>query len=523
MKTWIFIGLFIASVLALGIRLPQLDRRPLHNDEAINAWKLETLWSQGQYKYDPDEYHGPTLYYFSLPFLKFFAPSDAQQWSDAHLRLVTIFFGAAIILLSWLLLDGLGWPAVLAAALLTAISPAMTFYSRYFIHEMLLIFFTLLLVGSVWRYTRAKHPGWLAVAGAAIGLMWATKETFVLAIAAMALAIVLLHFWMLKTTGQPLLVKSGWNYRHAILALFVAIAVAIVFYSSFFTNPSGIVDAIKTYLPWTKRAGGASPHNHPWYWYFQHLFFFHPVVSGKGPFWSETLVLLLFIVGAVSALVGRSMPGVSIPFARFLLLYTTLLSAIYAAISYKTPWCMLGFYHGMILIAGLGAYALWQWAKNRLARIAVMVVLAAGLGHLAWQTWRANWPMASSPQNPYTYSQTSTHILELIKRLRGLAAVHPDGKNMVIYAVSSESYWPLPWYLRDFKRIGWFEEMPSQPYPPVLIVNARLEAYLDEKTNKKWIMAGLFELRPKVALELYVNFDFWKKYVETLPRTPPDE
>jgi hypothetical protein len=32
-------------------------------------------------------------------------------------------------------------------------------------------------------------------------------------------------------------------------------------------------------------------------------------------------------------------------------------------------------------------------------------------------------------------------------------------------------------------------------------------------------MVQYFELRPKVFLELYVNFDLWKKYIESQP--PP--
>ena len=42
--------------------------------------------------------------------------------------------------------------------------------------------------------------------------------------------------------------------------------------------------------------------------------------------------------------------------------------------------------------------------------------------------------------------------------------------------------------------------------------------WLDEKSGKRWIMAGLTQLRPRVGLELYVELELWKKYVETLPR-----
>jgi hypothetical protein len=71
--------------------------------------------------------------------------------------------------------------------------------------------------------------------------------------------------------------------------------------------------------------------------------------------------------------------------------------------------------------------------------------------------------------------------------------------------------------LRRFKNVGWYEKLPDDPYAPMMIVGADLEAALDEKSDKKWIMVGYTELRPKKFLELYVELELWKKYVATLP------
>ena len=51
-----------------------------------------------------------------------------------------------------------------------------------------------------------------------------------------------------------------------------------------------------------------------------------------------------------------------------------------------------------------------------------------------------------------------------------------------------------------------------------MIASSKLDARLDEKSDRKWIMAGLSELRPGNYLELYVELELWKKFVETLPR-----
>src|SRR5216117_707703 len=135
------LGLLLAFVAALALRAPRLDSRPMHNDEAVNALKLQALWEHGTYAYDPDEFHGPALHYASLPFLWLSPARDFSQVTETTLRLVPVCFGLALIPLLWWLRDGLGAPATFFAAILTAISPAMVFYSRYFIHEMLLVCF----------------------------------------------------------------------------------------------------------------------------------------------------------------------------------------------------------------------------------------------------------------------------------------------------------------------------------------------------------------------------------------------
>ncbi|MCB0293433.1 MAG: hypothetical protein KDH97_24480, partial [Calditrichaeota bacterium] len=58
--------LWLILALALLLRLPGLERRPMHTDEAVHAVKFGALLEEGFYEYDPFEYHGPTLNYFTL-------------------------------------------------------------------------------------------------------------------------------------------------------------------------------------------------------------------------------------------------------------------------------------------------------------------------------------------------------------------------------------------------------------------------------------------------------------------------
>lgn len=528
MNRWGVLAVLLATAAALALRLPELAKRPLHNDEAVNAVKVTELWQHGHYAYDPDEFHGPTLHYATLPFLWLSGARNSNELHDATLRLAPVAFGAGLILLLLLFVDGLCRGAVAWAAVLTAVSPAMVFYSRYFIHEMLLVFFTTLTMGAGWRYCRSRSAGWALTTGLGLGLMFATKETFVLPVAAMAAAGLITLWWTTpgvdvdgvgngtRTTGwtaRMWLLGKFWNWKHLTLAFGAAFTVWLLMFSSLFTNPAGLLDSVRTYLPWLKRAGGESVHIHPWYFYFHRLAWFRPA---RSPVWSEGLILGLATIGAVVSLAGKK-PALH----RFLALYTIILTAVYCAISYKTPWCLLGFLEGMILLAGIGAAALVEVCRAPALKIVAVLVLAGLTLQLSFQAWRASFSdkYVADPRNPYAYAQTSPDLLNLVQRIDGIAHVAPAGYETVVKVMAPDSdYWPLPWYLRRFANVGWYDSLPEDPYSPIMVVSTQFKAMLDDKSNRKWIMAEIHELRPGRYFELYVELELWKKYVATLPR-----
>src|SRR5689334_7964281 len=65
-------GCAVVTLIAAFLRFWQLELKPLHHDEGVNGFFLKTLFSEGVYKYDPSNYHGPTLYYIALAFTKVF-------------------------------------------------------------------------------------------------------------------------------------------------------------------------------------------------------------------------------------------------------------------------------------------------------------------------------------------------------------------------------------------------------------------------------------------------------------------
>jgi uncharacterized protein (TIGR03663 family) len=505
------LGLLLAFGLALALRCPRLERRPFHNDEAVNAIKFGQLWNSGSFKYDPNEHHGPTLYYATLLAERLSRAPDFDDFTDARFRLMTVAFGVALLLTLGLTVDGLGRGGTGWAALFLAISPAMVFYSRYYIHEMLLVAFTALALGAGWRYWQSRRFGWALLAGLAVGLMDATKETFVLNMAAGAVAISLNWFWnRYLDAGQPEIKVRRFNWLHPLAACALWVVTALILFSSFFTNAAGPLDSVRTYLPWLHRAEGQSPHIHEWSFYLHRLLWFH---AGNGPVWSEALLAALAVIGGWAGFSRRGLTNANASFVRFLTLYTVALAAAYTSIAYKTPWCLLGFWHGAILLAGVGVAVLWREGRKRPLRVTVALALLVGTGHLIWQAWQLGVPSAADRRNPYVYAQTSPDVRNLVEKVEALAQVDPRGHQMLIKVIAPEDdYWPLPWYLRRFKQVGWWGQMPADPFAPVMIVAASMHANLDEK--KTHLMVGYTELRPGTFFELYVQSDLWKAYLE---------
>jgi predicted membrane-bound mannosyltransferase len=347
--------------------------------------------------------------------------------------------------------------------------------------------------------------------------MHATKETFVITIAAAVLALGLSWIWerWIDASSKPAR-ECKVNWTHVAAGSGVWILVWLLLFSSFFTNASGLLDSVRTYFPWLHRAGGASPHINPWHFYLHRLLFFH---VAKGPIWSEAVILVLAVIAAGAAFARKGLTDGSAKFIRFLSLYTFILMAAYCLISYKTPWCLLNFWHGMILLAGVGAAVVIRTGKNQATRAAAGVLVVAGVAQLSCQAWQASVTYPADRRNPYVYAQTSPNLLELAARVKALENVHPQHNSMLVKVMAPDGdYWPLPWYLRELKQVGWWDQVPPEPFAPVMIVSAQFRANFDEK--KTHVMTGLFELRPNVFFELYVELELWKAFLASSGAAP---
>jgi len=519
------------AIGAATLRLPRLSLRPMHGDEANQAVKTARLLETGQYVYDPHDHHGPSIYYLAQPVFWALGAETAPDLTDGMLRVVPAVFGVLTVVLLVLMGDGLGRAAAVCAGVLTAVSPALVFYSRYYVQETLLVCFTFGFIATAWRYAVTRKVVWAVAAGACLGLMHATKETWVLAGAAMAAALAVLLLWDRLAAGRRdadtvRRVDARACFRPVVIALVIAVAVVVagVLFTSFFTNWRGPIDSVLTYTYNAGKAGGESIHNHPVLWYLKMLTFSRLVTDMPGPWWSEGLILGLALVGLVAALTGRGLGNTHRGLARFVGLYTVFLTVAYALIQYKTPWCCIGFLHGMALMAGIGAVALVRWVPTRLLKVLLVLALAAGAVHLGWQAHRASFRFCVDQRNPYVYAHTSPDAMKLVRRVEEVAEVSPDGYGMIVKVITPTNYWPLPWYLRRFEpgHVGYYHEVPDDPDASVIITSPDCAEAIEARAKQSYNRMSTYGLRPGVLMSVWIRQPLWDALVETWTgRTPP--
>ncbi len=510
MNKWTPIALLLILIAGISLRAPKLADRPMHHDEANQAYRLGLLLDDGAYQYDADDHHGPTLYYLTLPIAWLTGAETFAETSEITYRLLPVIFGMLLILCTPLLRSGIGSVAVLAASLLTAISPAMAYYSRFYIQEILLVFFTFTMILSGWNSARTGSPLWAIVCGLSAGLMFATKETAIISYAAMVGAGILCALCA-RPPRLPL--------KNICVAAGCALAISFILFSSFFTNPDGPLDSILAFKGYFTRGTGVdTDHVHPFNYYLKMLTYYR--LDG-GPVWSEGLIIGLGLLGCLFIGLKNVPAKCDLGLARFLMFYTLLLTLAYSIISYKTPWCMLSFLHGWILLAGMAVARILESYKTivtiRSGLATLYAAIALLLAYPVYATYRLAdrtvYSFAADYRNPYVYAHTSADFLNLVTRINDLETVSSKGKDLYIQVIAdADETWPLPFYLRAFTKVGFWvdaELLPPNPRPDIIISApgfiADSEKYLSE----------FYGLRSDTLLSIHIDRALWDQFLET--------
>ena len=466
--------LALLVAFALGLRLWDLDRRPMHADEANQAVKTGQLLEGRGYAFDPADHHGPTLYYAVLPVAWLRGEHTLAELTETSVRLVPALAGALAVLLLYFLALPLGhWPALAAAAFL-ALSPPAVYYSRYFIQETLLLAFTLGALLCAKQWWRDGRLGWAVGAGLCVGLMQATKASTPL--------FVLAAFAGLAAARPSRPVSARWACD-VVTALLAALVTAGLFYSSFGTNPRGLTDALATYASFGGRLATETGHEKPW-WYYLKLFGWQ---AKGGIFTHQIAFSLLALLGFVLAF-RQDRESLLRGSAGFTLAVLVGLSLP----AYKTPWHAIHLVPGMALLA---AGTLFLLRRQPLIAATVAVVI---LSSLVPQVGLTSFERAADERNPYAYVHTSTDVRKAEVFVRAAVAQFPGQPIRVI----SEEVWPLPWYLRGLPDVGYWGTVPADCDGALVISSAGLAEEVQSRLRGTYT-SHCVGLRPGFTLVVF--------------------
>ena len=508
-----WIGCLLITAVAIFLRVYWIDLKPLHHDEGVNGFFLVTLFREGVYKYDPGNYHGPTLYFIALAFTKILGLETFA------IRYSVGIFGVGIVLLAFTLHRYIGKVGALSAALFLAVSPGMVFVSRYFIHEILFVFFTFGLVVAVLYFMekpgagvgahiqmalillvclipipillprlfgtlegaggaalrsglflveavivfflmlflsrwRDGRPIYLLLAAANGALIFATKETAFISLGTMAIACLCIWLYRGLFIDRTKL-EPTWEEPIRLTP------------TTFLTSLGKNADALLLV------AAAIAIFVYIWILFFSSFFTYADGVnrsleayviwaktgtkehSENGFFayfkWMGLIEAPIFLLGAFGSLVA--MWKAQHRLAMFSALWAWGLMIAYTLIPYKTPWLALSFVLSMCIVAGYGINDLVS-SKRSGGKIlgVVLVILAAGV--LTVQTIDLNFYSYDEERRPYVYAQTKRGFLDMIKKIEEFGVKTKKGNDISI-AVVSPDYWGMPWYTRNYPNVGY--------------------------------------------------------------------
>lgn len=464
------------------------------------------------YKYDP-VYHGPFLYYVGdLVF------NLAGEHSLFLLRLPMAISSVLALFYLFLFRRYLGKYGFVITLALVAISPGLVYYSNLANYEDYISTLNVLGVGLLLLGIYKRKPWILFLSGVVLILLMTIKETALIAWFSLVVS-ALLTYILLYIKQRPSnivrlfedflikLFKGDYNSTilpyliPAILTFIVGFGLFAAFYSSFGGHLSGISDGLTSWMYW-KNTGASSGHVKPFDYYMELIFTYDFFLTFL--FLSATLVILFTTRDR---------------YKIFITFWAITLWLVYSFIPYKTPWLIINFLIPFAIVAGIGWDILFTMYNQKLYRALASFVIVVMLLNTSITAIEVKCFQYDDPDNQLTYVHTYREFEEEIKALYTLIEASPDGLETEV-SVAAPEYWPLPAYLFDFKKVGYFGGVKGRDLnikAPIIVNDTRdnpeLMEFMLESDINDIVKLRDFHQRPGVNHTIFVKKSLLKSYI----------
>ncbi len=488
----IFLFLYLVFTHFWGLSL-----RPLHHDESLHSY-YSWWFSRGHpYRYDP-MMHGTFLFHTNAFIYRLLGANDFTS------RLLPAFVGVGLIALIFALRPFQGEVATWTAAILAAISPSFTYYSRFIRNDIYIAFFSLAMVVTLLKFLQTKNQKYITGITVFFALSVCTKEN------ALITAFIFISYLLLQELYQgfispqpiPALRKRASFYYHYLRKNFhsflswglLLIIIYLLFYTTFLTNPQGWKAVIMGARYWwaqhqKQRIGDVFTYYLPLLLLYE---FVATAIVITGIFylvfktyrrlnllaaWAIVSLLLYLITRRMTGFLTRYhfIPSDMVVFWTILFLgfltthyfwkrkkylpafysYWSVTSfLIYSSLGEKVPWLFLHLLLPLILLAGYFLGEFWKiksWLKKPvLGMLCLMSIITIYLNfNLNFRNDAPRPQEKISHRELLVYVQTTYDIKELVNKVQQVVG-NTKGQENPSITIQGEATWPLSWYLREY-------------------------------------------------------------------------
>ena len=466
-------------IVALGalLRFFLLGIKPPHFDEGINGWFVDQMVKTGFYKYDPTNYHGPLHFYI------LFLSQTLLGRNIWALRLPVVLVSTCSIYLVTKFEPFLGRNVARLAAFAMAISPGFVFYGRYSIHEVWLLFFSMLFVLGLlglWKIGTAKY---LWCAGLGLTGMILTKETYIIHTGCALLALPVA--WVsnqLKPAPDAERAPQTWTYVDLAAVVATGVALLVFFYSGTFLHMSGVKGLWQAYIPWFTTGQKGNGHEKPFFYWLKLIVRYEPVV-------------LLGLIGCAFCQFFKNLS------LRYVAIYGVGTLIAYSIVRYKTPWCIISIIWPFLFI-----FAAILCLIPLRHRFPVYLISGLALVYSFCYTIWLNYFHCTTDTELYVYVQTYNDIFKLTRPVLEVAKRNPTYHYMVGHMIRTSAY-PFPWILGDFPNVGYYEHenLPDKVDADFLLVQQDRIKDVEPKLHESYFTEPLTVRPYQDTSKLYLN------------------